>query len=130
MKRKPRKRTKGVDLLEQPLTPIDITKFGGKDDPCFGKHHDLKAEECRNCGDSELCAIAMSHYNLKLRQKEELQNSFKDMEDTEQDLKEKKVRKYLKKKIEKGISENLAFKKASKRYDLPFFRIKEIYETK
>jgi len=42
------------------LKPIDTLLLGSADDPCFGKHHDLLAPECKVCGDSEFCALAMA----------------------------------------------------------------------
>lgn len=125
-RREPRDTKDKPDLI----IPIDLTIFGTENDPCFGKLHDLTAPECRQCGDSELCAIATSHANSKKRFKLESQQSFKDMEDTEQDLKEKRVRRYINKRLEKGKTLNGSIKRAAIRYDLPIFRIKEIHENK
>lgn len=130
MKRKPRNKERKNLSDEQMLQPLDITKFGGPDDPCFGKHHDLKSEDCRACGDSELCAIALSHKGLAMRQKLEMKQSFKDMEDTEIDLKEKRVRKYIAKKLGEGLPLKKVLKRASKRYELPLHRIEEINTQK
>ena len=58
MNRKPRKK---IDLNKIDfMKPIDFSKIGSKDDPCFGKYHDAKADECRRCGDSELCVVKQS----------------------------------------------------------------------
>jgi len=40
--------------------PVDITKIPLKDEDCFGKEHDLRANECKMCHDSELCGIIYS----------------------------------------------------------------------
>ena len=40
-----------------PLVPIDIDSIGSNGDPCFGKGYDLTTNECKMCGDSELCCI-------------------------------------------------------------------------
>lgn len=115
------------DLL---IKPFDLTKFGTKDDPCFGKFFDLSAEECRQCGDSELCAIALAQNQIKKRKEIESKESFKDMEDAEQDIKEKNIQKYIRKKVKKGLTVIRAMKRASKKYDIPLHRIKEIHKNK
>lgn len=79
-KRKPRdKEQKKVNLL---VPIIGIDKFGGAEDPCFGKLYEPRAEECQRCGDCELCAISMGQLNHKLRAKEESSKNFKDIEET------------------------------------------------
>lgn len=75
--RKPRHKinTKNMDLLK----PIDLTIFGGENDPCFSKHFDPKADACQRCGDSELCSIAMSQRAHLLRQREEAGMILRDL---------------------------------------------------
>lgn len=88
------------------LKPIDITKLGSNEDPCFGKYHDLIAKECRSCGDSEFCSIATAQYlrtkNLEL----EGTQKFKDVEEAKDNLKSKKelAKDLIKKYKAKGIS--------------------------
>lgn len=99
MKRKPRKMTKGIDLLK----PVNIEDLGGENDPCFGKHNDPKAEECQRCGDCELCAVVQSQNLHTKRAKVEKGQKFKDLElssiksetPTIKDVR-KEVRKYMK----------------------------------
>ena len=83
--------------------PFDISKLGSKDDPCFGKHYDLNAEECQRCGDIEICAIATGQ-NLNISRKviEETQ-PFKDIESNN----EGEIKDYIKglKKKGKGNTE-------------------------
>lgn len=72
------------DLIKQDidlLKPIDILKLGTDEDPCFGKLHDLKAPECKRCGDSEFCSIIMAQ-NLHL--KRDKLNKSKDFLDLEE----------------------------------------------
>lgn len=130
MKRKSRNKFRKKLTDDQMLAPLDVTKFGGPDDPCFGKYHDLKATECRNCGDSELCAIAMSYKGIAMRQKLEMETSFKDIEDVGIDLKEKRIKRYIKKKLAKGLEIRKIYKKAARRYNIPILRIEEIYKEK
>jgi len=77
--RKPRENLVNQDL--NTMEPIDIMELGGDNDPCFGKHHDLKAEECERCGDAELCQIAMSQNLHKKRLLIEAKSSFKDLDE-------------------------------------------------
>lgn len=70
------------DLLE----PIDVLSLGSDNDPCFGKLHDLKAPECRECGDSEFCAIVKAQNLHKDRLNIENQQRFKDIEEADKDM--------------------------------------------
>lgn len=89
---------KKVDILK----PIDfkLEDIGGDKDPCFSKHYDPKASECSRCGDSEICAIAMSQLNHIKRNIVEKSQRFKDMEEKDIPKKDpKEVRMELKKSI-------------------------------
>lgn len=74
--RKPRKETPNVEFLK----PIDITQFGTENDPCFGKLYDVTANECKQCGDCQLCAIVFSQTQHLLRGVQEKNGSFIDQE--------------------------------------------------
>ena len=74
--REAREETPGIDFLE----PVNLSKIGTDDDPCFGKHPDLKAEECQECGDSELCQIAFAQRMNAKRLELEKGTHFKDIE--------------------------------------------------
>lgn len=63
--RKPHDETMSVDLSK----PFDYKMLGTADDPCFGKHFDEKAPECKACGDREICAVVMSQKLNLLRAK-------------------------------------------------------------
>lgn len=67
--------------------PIDISKLGGPDDPCFGKLYEPANQDCHSCGDSELCAIAAMYKITDQRKKAGKKQEFKD--DTEVVNKEK-----------------------------------------
>lgn len=75
-----------VDILK----PLDVTEFGSEDDPCFGKLHDLKAEECMDCGDSEFCTIVQSQNLHKERLEIEAKQKFKDVEEIDAELVQKR----------------------------------------
>lgn len=62
------------------LKPLDIEKFGSKNDPCFGKLYNLGTKECKRCGDSEICGSVFSQYLNKERKNIESTTRFKDIE--------------------------------------------------
>lgn len=64
------------------LKPIDVLALGGDDDPCFGKYHDFVAKECQICGDNEFCQIAKMEYLKNKRTETELEQKFKDVEES------------------------------------------------
>lgn len=61
------------------MTPLKLDLIGTEDDPCFGKHHDPRTEECSRCGDSELCLIACTQNSNKSRDEIESKREFKDL---------------------------------------------------
>lgn len=63
------------------LSPIKLEDIGLEDkDPCFAKGYDLSTDECKQCGDSELCAIAFANALGKTRKQLEQSNHYKDLE--------------------------------------------------
>lgn len=62
------------------LKPISIDSIGTNGDPCFGKKYDLTTDECKMCGDSELCCIKFAAEVGKTRKQLEKENKYKDME--------------------------------------------------
>ena len=62
------------------LKPLNIDMIGSNDDPCFGKEYDLSTEECKICGDSELCCIKFASLMGKTRKELEENNKYKDLE--------------------------------------------------
>ena len=81
--------------------PISIDKFGTADDPCFGKHNDPRCDECKRCGDAEICAIAMGQTNHLLRSEQEMKSAFKDLEELNipQEKDKKKLTRDIKKRV-------------------------------
>lgn len=80
-------RNKAINKVDttKPLIGIDLFKLGSENDPCFGKLYDPKDDICRRCGDIEVCAIAYSQNNHKLRKKAETTFTAMDMEEMEID---------------------------------------------
>lgn len=125
MKREPREKIKDEDLL----VPLDIYKLGSEEDPCFGKHYDLKATECSICGDADFCAIVTAQNLHKKRGDIESKNRFKDLEEAEYVMgeKEKKARKYIKEKKSEGYNKLMIIIRCSKKFNLPKDKVKDIY---
>lgn len=108
------------------LVPVDYTKLGTDDDPCFGKAYDLSTKECKLCGDSELCCIKMAQ-NLKITRKElEDKNHYKDLE-TLEDV--KGIKKYIRGLKRKGLSRKEIVTKASIKFEVPKKDIRIIYKS-
>ena len=95
------RRKQRTEIAKQTTTvqPFDITKFGGEEDPCFGKLNDPKAPECQQCGDFEFCAIITAENLKKIRVKEEEKTEFKDLSDTPEI---EDIRQFMLKKLEKA----------------------------
>lgn len=76
MERKPRKKPKNrkIDYMK----PLTLKDFGTDRDPCFGKHYDLKAEECSRCGDYEACSIVTQSRMIQEVKEQEEKHPFKD----------------------------------------------------
>lgn len=107
--------------------PLDISlnDIGSNKDPCFGKVYDLSTEECRACGDSELCAVVMGQ-NLHLTRKQlNEKSSFKDM-DVLYDI--DSIRKYMRSLKRNGVIRKDIIKKSREKFSLPKSDIIIIYK--
>ena len=115
-----------IDLLK----PIDILSLGGQNDPCFGKHHDLKAPECIECGDSDFCAIVKAQNLHKDRLKIETEQRFKDIEESDKVMveKRKKAKTLIMKYKGQGLKRLKTVIKVSEEVKLPRDLIKQLYE--
>lgn len=101
-KRKSRTRLiKQFDITE----PIDLSIIGTAEDPCFGKLYDPQASECKRCGDSEICAIAMGQNNHLKRALVEAEKNFKDLEEDKIEVKKdpKLIRKSIRGRVRKMV---------------------------
>lgn len=123
-KRKPREKDEGIDFSK----PIDITKLGTSEDPCFGKLYDLSTDECKRCGDSELCALVFAQGKLKdKRTKIEKDNRFKDME--LKDPVNKSLKAWVKNKKEEGLTRAEVIKKAKTTFGSTREEIKKVWKN-
>lgn len=124
--RTPREQIEDQDLLK----PIDVLSLGSDDDPCFGKHHDLLAPECKECGDADFCAIVKAQGLHKERLDIETKQRFKDIEEADEEMIERKVeaKKVIDMYKEKGLKRMKTILKVSRELDLPKDIIKQIYD--
>ncbi len=86
------------------LRPFDVSKFGGDEDPCFGKHHDLNSDECQVCGDVEICAIATMQSQMSMRALLEKDNKYKDLEEAEM-IRNQEIKAFIKERRDRGVSD-------------------------
>lgn len=112
------------------LVPLDILSLGSDDDLCFGKYHDLLAPECKECGDSEFCMIVKAQGLHQERLEIEAKQSFKDVEDAEEDLINKKVhaKQVIKEYKQNGFKRLKTILIVSKKLGLSKKVIKQIYD--
>lgn len=108
-----------------PLAPLSLEEIGSNGDPCFGTAYDLSTKECKQCGDSELCAIKMSQ-NLKITRKElEEKNQYKDL-DTLEDV--AGMKKYIRGLIRKDKERKEIVQKTSEKFEVPKKIVRKIYK--
>lgn len=82
MKRKARKEPLEHKQIDR-MVPLNFEDLGTINDPCFGKHFSIKAQECGRCGDSEICQIACANKLLLEVSTESTKARFKDVEEGE-----------------------------------------------
>lgn len=126
----PKREARSIAIESKPnlLEPLDLSVFGGPDDPCFGKYHDLKAEECRQCGDREICAIAMAQKRRVDRTEIEKTTPFKDIEDQPEEVSDERLKRYMQKKIDKGFDRTYILDKTTNRFEISRDRAKKLYK--
>ena len=112
--------------------PLDLTKFGSEDDPCFGKLYDLNTKQCKLCADADFCAIKMAQTQSLSRKELNKNNDFIDEFDIK-DVKldkttKKKVKKWMSRRIDKGMKPVLVRKKAMQKYNITKEQAKSIYK--
>lgn len=123
---KPKKADAIAFVETKDIKPINLKDLGTKHDPCFGKIYDLSKPECKQCGDSELCAIAMSQ-NLNISRKElNDQNKYKDLETL---LDVKGIKKYIRSLKRKGLEKKEIIKKTVEKFDVSKTDVRDIYKT-
>lgn len=93
-----------VTQKEFPAT-TDVESIGNPNgDPCFGTKYDLTTDECKMCGDSELCCIKFAASLGKTRKELEKENNYKDLEILVDIPAVKKTIRQLKKKGEDRVT--------------------------
>lgn len=105
------------------LTPIDVTKFGSDDDPCFGKLYSLTETECMHCGDNEFCAIVFANSAHKKRIDYETKHAVLDVDMDKLEL-VKDVKDFNKKLIAKEFGSMLRFRRMRQRFRITNEQIK------
>lgn len=111
---------------QDPLDQIDLSSIGDPDtDPCFGKGYDLSTKECKQCGDSELCALKMAQKLGKTRKELEDKYHYKDL-DVLEDV--EGIKKFMRKLKRKGESRRDIVKKASEKFEVPTGDLRKIYK--
>ena len=126
---KKEKRLKKVDLSKHdPLSPleVDFNVIGSNMDPCFGKGYDLSTKECKQCGDSELCAFRVAQVLGKTRKELEDKNHYKDL-DVLEDV--DGMKKFMRKLKRSGMSRREIVKKTSLKFEVPTSDVRQIYRT-
>lgn len=119
------KKRKLPNLSKQdPLDIIDFSSIGTDADPCFGKGYDLSTKECKQCGDSELCALKMAQALGKTRKELEEENHYKDL-DILEDV--DGIKKFMRKLKRNGESRREIVKKASTKFEVPTGDLRKIY---
>lgn len=99
------------------LQPLDLSKIGTQDDPCFGKLNDPQHEACRACGDFEICAIVQSQTNHSIRASWEKDNAHKVINEPPQPKAPSK-KGYIIRLKKKGYSSGLIKKKLIKKFQI------------
>lgn len=111
------------------LRPIPIYELGGENDPCFGKQYDLTTDECKRCGDSELCAIASAQKLNLVRQQIELKQEFKDINNVVKTANPKELKSFITSRHKKGYTLKRITKLAIKKFKANKTEIKAIYKS-
>lgn len=119
------KKNKLIKLEYTPiLKPVDIDSIGSSDDPCFGKAYDLSTQECRSCGDSELCCIKFAEMMGKTRKELEEENQYKDMELLVDKVAAKKTFRALRRK---GEDKKTIIQKLQAKYSITIKEARTLY---
>ena len=126
MKQKKTKKSNLPSLVgKDVLQPIYKNSIGSNGDPCFGKAYDLSTQECKQCGDSELCCIKFAAALGKTRQEVEEAHNYKDLEVMVDKVAAKKTFRSMKRK---GANRKEIIAKLQEKYELPFAEAKALYK--
>lgn len=107
------------------LKPVNIDSIGSNGDPCFGKGYDLSTQECKQCGDSELCCLKFAQLVGKTRKQLEKENQYKDLEVLVDEVAVKKSIRALKRK---GENKKTIIDKLQAKYQLSREQTRMLYK--
>lgn len=107
------------------LIPISIDQIGSDTDPCFGKHYDLSTDECKICGDSELCCIKTAAELKVTRKALEEENHYKDLDSL---IDKRAVFKSFRALKRKGLKREEIFDRVQAKYELPRTDVQVLYK--
>lgn len=125
MKKRKNKLPEVVGKNPSLLSQIDINDIGSKTDPCFGKEYDLSTNECKQCGDSELCSIKTASKLGKTREELEKERGFLDIESR---IDVVGVKKYMRSLIRKGDSKKEIIVKVMPKYAITKDEARKLYK--
>ena len=107
-----------------PLDVIDVTQLGSNGDPCFGKGYDLTTNECKMCGDSELCCIKFTALMGKTRKELEAETQFKDLEPL---IDMEGCKKYYRKLVREKLGKKEILDKLQSKFELSRKEARDLY---
>ena len=120
------KKKKEVKVKQEIFQPTILLKDLGSDkDPCFGKLYDLTTNECKQCGDSELCCIKFAEKMGTTRKELEKVSKYKDLEVL---LDKKAVFKSIRNHKRKGLKRPEILDRIQAKYNLSREEAKMLYE--
>lgn len=126
MKEKKKKKSlPSIPEGKQILKPIDLSSIGSNGDPCFGEAYDLTTDECKICGDSELCCIKFAEKMGTTRKKIESESQFKDLEIL---IDVKALKKTIRALKRKGEDRKTILDKLQAKYQLSLEEAKALYK--
>lgn len=123
--KKKKKALPSIPEGKQILKPIDLSSIGSNGDPCFGEAYDLTTDECKICGDSELCCIKFAEKMGTTRKKIESESQFKDLEIL---IDVKALKKTIRALKRKGEDRKTILDKLQAKYQLSLEEAKALYK--
>ncbi len=124
-KKTKKKQLPAIPEGQNTLRPLDISSIGSNGDPCFGEAYDLTTDECKMCGDSELCCIKFAAKMGTTRKEIESESQFKDLETLVDTKALKKTIRALKRK---GEDKKTILEKIQAKYQLTKEEAKAMYK--
>lgn len=98
--------------------PLDLSDYGGDNDPCFGKLWDLSVSECKRCGDSGFCSVIFAQNQHYTRESIEKVTPMRDLQEAKILATRDEAKAFLLKQKKLGVSITIAVSRASRRYPI------------